>query len=158
MYFTADLCDEFAEKIRVADPIFKSYGAVQTFAGEIYTVKVHEDNALVRELLSRTVNAGVLVVDGGASLHCALVGDNLANLAVKNGWQGIVVYGCIRDCAAIAQIDIGIKALNTFPRKSIRKGHGEQNIPLSFAGVTFVPGHYLYADADGVLVAEQRLK
>jgi len=158
MYATADLCDEFHDKIRIADPIFKAYGAVATFAGEIHTVKVHEDNVLVKQELSKKVENGVLVVDGGASLRCALVGDNLANMAVENGWQGILVYGCIRDSEEISRINIGIKALNTHPLKSVKKGRGDVDVPVNFAGVSFFPGQYLYADADGVIVAEQKLK
>ncbi len=158
MYLTADLCDEFSSQIRIAEPIFKAYGALPGFAGEIHTVKVHEDNVLVKAELEKTVDGGVLVVDGGASLRCALVGDNLANMAVENGWAGIIVYGCIRDSAEISGINIGIKALNTHPLKSVKKGRGDVDVPVTFAGVTFFPGQYVYADSDGVIVAKQRLK
>lgn len=157
MYPTADLCDAFHAQIRIAEPIFKDYGAITAFCGEIHTVKVHEDNVLVKQKLSEKVDKGVLVVDGGASLRCALVGDNLANMALDNGWQGIVVYGCIRDAAEIARIKIGIKALNTHPLKSVKKGRGDVDVPVNFAGVTFFPKRYLYADVDGIIVADQAL-
>lgn len=156
-YQTADLCDEYTNVVKVADPIFRSFGGRQSYGGQINTVKVHEDNVLVKEALSTPGAGKVLVVDGGGSLRCALVGDLLAKLAVENGWEGIIVYGCIRDSAAIAQIQIGLKALNTHPLKSVKHGRGDKNVPVNFAGVTFVPGHYVYADADGVIVSEQLL-
>jgi regulator of ribonuclease activity A len=155
---TADLCDNYAELIKVVDPIFKSYGGHSRFAGLIETVKVYEDNVLVKNKLQQAGNGKVLVVDGGGSLRCALVGDLIAQMAADNGWAGIVVYGCIRDSAAIAEIPIGIKALNTHPLKSIKHGRGDLDLPVTFAGVTFVAGHYLYSDEDGIIVAEQDLK
>ena len=154
---TADLYDEFADRVEVATPMFADYGGVRIFNGPITTVKVHEDNSLVRAALERPGDGRVLVVDGGGSLRCALVGDLLAELARSNGWVGIVVYGCIRDAAVIAQIAVGVKALNTHPRKSVKKGVGEDQVPVTFAGVTFRPDAYLYADVDGILVTEQPL-
>lgn len=153
---TADLCDAHAESIKVVDPIFRSYGATR-FAGRIETVKVYEDNVLVKNKLQQPGNGKVLVVDGGGSLRCALVGDLIAKMAADNGWSGIVIYGCIRDSAAIAEIPIGIKALNTHPLKSIKHGRGDIDLPVTFAGVTFFVGHYLYSDEDGIIVAEQDL-
>lgn len=152
-FATADLCDQHEDKVKVAEPIFRSYGARVAFAGRIATVKIFEDNVLVRQALSEKGDGRVLVVDGGGSLRCALVGDQLAVLARDNGWQGIVVYGCIRDSAAIDELPLGIRALATHPLKSIKKGAGDRNIRVTFAGVTFVPGHYLYADADGLIVS-----
>jgi regulator of ribonuclease activity A len=156
-YQTADLCDEYTNLVKVADPIFRSFGGRQSYGGQINTVKVHEDNVLVKEALSTPGAGKVLVVDGGGSLRCALVGDLLAKLAVENGWEGIIVYGCIRDSAAIAQIQIGLKALNTHPLKSVKHGRGDKNVPVNFAGVTFYPNHYVCADADGIIVSEQLL-
>jgi len=155
--YTADLCDAHSELIKVVDPIFKSYGLKKLFSGEIVTVKVHEDNALVKNLLNTDGNNKVLVIDGGGSLRCALVGGNLAQIAADYGWQGIIVYGCIRDSEEISKIPIGIKALNTHPLKSIKHGRGDIDIPVTFAGVTFFPKHYLYADFDGVIVAPHQL-
>ncbi|MBL8528666.1 MAG: ribonuclease E activity regulator RraA [Burkholderiales bacterium] len=152
-FATADLCDHHDDKIRVAEPMFRCYGANLAFSGRIATVKVFEDNVLVRQALAEKGEGRVLVVDGGGSLRCALVGDMLAVLARDNGWSGIVVFGCIRDSAAINEIALGVRALATHPLKSIKKGAGDRNIPVTFAGVTFVPDQYLYADGDGVIVS-----
>ena len=154
---TADLSDEYTDITQVAQPIFQAYGLHNKFMGEIVTIKCHEDNSLVREVLSEKGEEKVLVVDGGGSLRCALVGDQIATLAVNNGWAGIIVYGCIRDSAAINQMPIGIRALNTLPLKSVKKGFGEKNLVVNFAGVRFEPRHYLYADEDGILVAPKDL-
>lgn len=156
-YQTADLCDKY-ENVKVAEPIFRSYGAKASFGGQIVTVKVHEDNVLVKDILSTPGQGKVLVVDGGGSLRCALVGDIIAQMAADNGWEGVVVYGCIRDSAVIAGVNIGIKALNTHPLKSVKQGRGDKSIPVTFAGVTFFPNNYLYADADGVIVSEKPLE
>lgn len=155
---TADLCDNYARVIQVAEPILQDYGKKLTFSGSITTVKVFEDNSLVRSVLEESGSGRVLVVDGGGSLRCALVGDQLAAMAAKNGWAGVVVYGCIRDSAAIAQINLGVKALNTHPLRSVKRGVGERDIPVKFAGILFRPGHFLYADEDGLVVAEDPLR
>lgn len=154
---TADLCDQYEANLQVAEPIFVDYGGVREFAGRVTTVRVYEDNVLVRAALEEPGTGRVLVVDGGGSRRCALVGDRLAELAHANGWAGIVVYGCIRDSRAIAQIGIGVKALHTHPRKSVKRGEGARDVPVTFAGVIFHPGHYLYADEDGIVVAERAL-
>lgn len=154
---TADLCDKHESNIKIVAPMFRIYGKNMSFFGKISTVKVHEDNVLVKTALSQSGSGKVLVVDGGGSLRCALLGDQLALLAAKNGWAGVVVNGCIRDSAAISQIAIGVRALDTHPLKSIKKGAGDSDIPVTFGGVTFTPGHYLYADADGLIVAETSL-
>jgi regulator of ribonuclease activity A len=97
-------------------------------------------------------------VDGGGSMRCALLGDQLATLAVKNGWAGVVVYGCIRDSEAISEMPIGVKALGTHPRKSEKGLHSAHaGKVLSFAGVTIKPGAWVYADADGIIVSETRI-
>ena len=156
-YPTADLYDEYSEAVRVVEPIFQSYGAKTIFGGPVVTLKLFEDNSLVRELLSEPGEDRVLVVDGAGSLRCALVGDKLARLAVENNWAGLVVYGCIRDSHEIASINIGIKALNTNPRKSVKRGVGERAVTLAFGGVTIEPGDFIYCDSDGVLVASEVL-
>ncbi len=156
-FSTADLSDKYSDVVRVAEPIFKSYGAKSSFGGQIETVKVFEDNVLVKEALSQPGHGKVLVIDGGGSLRCALVGDIIAKSAADNGWEGVIVYGCIRDSATIATISIGIKALNVHPLKSIKQGHGNKQIPVSFSGVTYHPGQYVYSDADGVMVSEKPL-
>src|SRR5437868_2128830 len=115
---TTDLCDEYSSKIKIAEPVcFKDYGGKKIFHGVIYTVKCFENNPLVRKALEQNGEGKVLVVDGGGSMRCALLGDMLANLGIKNKWNGVIVNGCIRDSAAIAQLDIGVKALNTHPLK-----------------------------------------
>ena len=154
---TADLCDEFESLVRVAEPLFRDYGGITAFRGQIVTVKVFEDNVLVREALEADGQGRVLVVDGGASTRCALVGDRLAQLAHDNGWAGIVLNGCIRDSAEIAGIPVGVKALHAVPKKSAKDGAGERGVPVRCAGITFAPGQYLYADADGIIVSEAEL-
>lgn len=154
---TADLCDEFAEAVQVAKPILHDFGGVRSFAGRIATVRVVDDNTSVRILLEQPGHGRVLVVDGGGSLRCALVGDQLARLGGANGWTGIVVNGCVRDSAELAQIPIGVKALAAMPRRSDKQGPGEHDVAVTFAGVTFLPDHFLYADEDGVLVAAEKL-
>jgi regulator of ribonuclease activity A len=121
------------------------------------TVKVFEDNSLVRSALEESGEGRILVVDGGGSMRCALLGDQLAELAEENDWAGVIVNGCIRDSAAIAEIPIGVKAIGVHPLKSVKRGVGERDIPVRFAGVTFLPGHYIYADEDGLLVSEKPL-
>lgn len=159
---TADLCDKHearvrAGEVRVLEPMLNAYGGRESFHGRIATLKLFEDNSLVRKALEAEGRGRVLVIDGGGSLRCALVGDQLAALGVKNGWAGIVVYGCIRDSRAIGEMDIGVLALDSHPLKSIKKNVGEADIPVSFGGVTFTPGDYLYADEDGLLVSPDPL-
>lgn len=155
---TADLCDEFDRKVDVAEPLFRDYGGNRSFFhGEIVTIKVFEDNSLVRSTLETAGKKRVLVVDGGASKRCALLGGNLAKLAYENNWIGIVVNGCIRDSIEIAEIPIAVKALTTAPRKSVKKGAGDCDVPVQFAGIEFRLGDYLYADQDGILVAKEQL-
>ena len=155
---TADLLDNHEAllndgTLRVAMPMFQSYGGRRSFHGRIATLKLYEDNSLVRKALEQPGNGRVLVVDGGGSLRCALVGDQLALLACNNDWRGIVVYGCIRDSRAIAEMNLGVFALATHPLKSVKKNVGDIDLKISFAGVAFVPGEYLYADEDGLLVS-----
>jgi regulator of ribonuclease activity A len=159
---TPDLCDQFeaelGKTVRVVAPMFQPYGGRAAFCGEIVTLKIFEDNTLVREIFGEDGKGKVLVIDGGGSLRCALVGDQLAILAHKNGWEGVVVYGCIRDSGDIAAIDIGVRALNTHPQKTVKKGIGERNLAVTFGGVTFNPGEFLYADEDGIVVGNKPLR
>ncbi len=133
------------------------YGANPAFCGQITTLKVFEDNVLVLTTLQEKVQNKVLVIDGGGSHRCALIDIDLAKLAVSNGWQGIVVYGCIRDSALIAQQPIGIRALHAHPLKSHKKDHGDRDLLVTFAGVNFKKDHFLYADLDGIIVSETML-
>jgi regulator of ribonuclease activity A len=157
-FATADLCDEHADHLAIVAPMFLVYGGRAAFCGQIRTLKVFEDNALVRQTLSTPGNGNVLVVDGGGSLRCALVGDQLALLAQQNNWSGVIVYGCVRDSVAMRAMDVGIRALHTYPLRSARKGIGDIDIPVTFAGVKFIPGHWLYADADGIVVSASELR
>ena len=157
IFQTADLCDKHDAVVRIVQPMFRSLGGKPAFSGRITTLKVFEDNTLVRATLETAGNGRVLVVDGGGSMRCALVGDQLGVLAVNNGWAGIVVYGCIRDSKAIGAMDVGVFALGTHPRKSVKKGVGDTDIVVTFGGVSFIPGEYLYADEDGVVVSTNAL-
>lgn len=149
---TADLFDAHPEALSCDTP-FRSFGRRRRFAGRIRTVKSYQDNVRLKELLGTRSDGEVLVVDGGGSLHCALIGDVIATLGMNSGWAGAIVYGAIRDSVAIDGLDFGIKALSTNPRKSAKRGDGEVDVPVSFGGVTFVPGHWLYSDEDGILVS-----
>lgn len=154
---TADLCDQFESELRICAPMFRSYGGRTSFGGPITTLKLFEDNGLVRKALEAPGNGRVLVVDGGGSMRRALVGDQIAALAVKNGWAGIVVYGCIRDSAAIGEMDLGVFALGTHPLKTVKRNEGQADLTVSFGGIDFVPGHHLYADGDGIIVSARAL-
>lgn len=154
---TADLYDQYGDQLQVVEPLLRHYGGKRIFAGRIATLKVHEDNKLVREMLEQGGTGQVLVVDGGGSLRTALVGGNIAKLAAENRWHGIIVYGCIRDAVEIVEIPIGVLAVATNPVKPKKNGFGERNIPVRFGGVTFRPGEYVYADEDGVVVASRQL-
>jgi regulator of ribonuclease activity A len=156
-FATSDLCDQFGAEVRVAEPVFRDFGGVERFAGPIATLRVFEDNALVHQALEMPGGGRVLVVDGGGSLRSALVGGNLAALAQENGWSGLVVYGCIRDTAEMGGTPVGVKALHTVPRRSAKAGAGERGVAVTFAGVTFTPGAWLYADRDGIVVADRKL-
>ncbi len=157
-YASTDLSDKYGAKVQVADPVFRDFGGQRDFHGPAKTLKVFEDNTLVRGLLEQPGDGRVLVIDGGGSLRCALVGDQLGELAVKNGWAGLLVYGCIRDSAVIATQAVGVKALATHPRKSVKKGIGEEDLTLSFCGLVVSPGCWVYADADGVVVSQEQLE
>jgi regulator of ribonuclease activity A len=154
---TADISDNHREKVKATDPIFKDFGARKNFWGEIVTLKIFEDNSFVRKMLAEDGTGKVLVIDGGGSMRCALLGDQLGELAVKNDWVGVVIFGCLRDSEALGTMPLGIKALGTHPFKTEKRNEGQENLSVSFAGVTFTPGEYIYCDADGILVSAQKL-
>ncbi|MBI2699971.1 MULTISPECIES: ribonuclease E activity regulator RraA [Mycobacterium] len=149
---TADLVDDIGAAVRSCDLQFRQFGARTQFAGPITTVRCFQDNALLKSILSGPGDGGVLVVDGGGSLHTALVGDLIAELARSNGWAGLIVHGAVRDAATLRGIDIGIKALGTNPRKSTKTGEGDRDVEIALGGVTFAPGEVAYSDDDGVVV------
>ena len=148
---TADLCDEHSDKLQICEPGFSDFGGRARFHGKISTIKCFEDNSLVREAVDEPGDGRVLVVDGGGSLRCAMLGDMLAAKAAANGWSGVIMNGLIRDSADIATMDLGVKALGTLPLKSVKKGIGERDVEVRFSGVRFVPGEFVYADEDGIV-------
>lgn len=154
-YATTDLSDAHPDTTQVLEPLLGHFGGVTVFHGRIRTVKCFEDNTLVRAALETPGEGAVLVVDGGASMRCALLGDNLASLARRNGWAGVIVYGCLRDSAEIGTIEVGAMAMATHPRKSVKRNEGQTDLAVTFGGVTFTPGHWLYADDDGVIVSPE---
>ena len=161
-FATADLCDAHEDQLaagtlRVLDPVFRLFGRAPCFGGEAVTLKLFEDNTLVRATLEEKGAGRVLVVDGGGSLRCALVGGNLAPLAEKNGWAGIVVYGCVRDTRELNECYIGIAALATHPQRSQKRGGGERDVAVRLPSSVVRPGECVYVDVDGVLFASASL-
>jgi len=154
---TPDLCDEYESELTVVQPLFSHFGARTAFYGEISTVRCFEDNSFVAEKVKSPGEGKVLVVDGEASMRCSLLGDQLAAAAIKNGWAGILINGCLRDVEIIAPMELGVIALASIPRKTVKAQQGEVDVPVNFAGAEFVPGHYLYADRTGILVAARAL-
>ena len=155
---TTDLCDANEDaladgSLRVMDPGLIALGARRAFAGRAVTLKVFEDNSLVADIVKTPGEGRVLVVDAGGSRRCAVFGGNLAAAAGRNGWSGVVVYGCARDAGEIDAVDLGVRALALHPRRSIKRGEGQRDLPVTFLGVTVRPGEWIYADADGVLVS-----
>ncbi|HEX7631037.1 MAG TPA: ribonuclease E activity regulator RraA [Lacunisphaera sp.] len=154
---TADLIDAYGDKLQSCDTQFRQFGGRRQFHGPLRTIQCREDNALIKQTLAQPGHGAVLVVDGGASLHTALMGDLIAASAVKNGWAGVVIYGAVRDTVALAKLDLGIKALGSNPRKSQKAGTGRIDAPVSFGGVTFTPGAWVYSDDDGLVVSAEKL-
>ncbi|AVB20869.1 MULTISPECIES: ribonuclease E activity regulator RraA [Pseudomonas syringae group] len=156
-YITPDLCDAYPEQVQVVEPMLSNFGGRDSFGGQIVTLKCFEDNSLVKEQVELDGKGKVLVVDGGGSLRCALLGDMLAEKAAKNGWEGLVIYGCVRDVDMLAQTDLGVQALASYPKRSEKRGVGQLDLPVTFGGVTFRPGEYLYADNNGVIISPSPL-
>jgi regulator of ribonuclease activity A len=151
---TCDLYDSLGARVRVLPPLFHDFGGRPRFGGMIATVRCFEDNSRVKEILATPGSGKVLVVDGGGSQRCALMGDLIAQSAVDNGWEGVVIYGCIRDRMALRELALGIKALAAIPRKSERRGEGQIQLPVEIAGVACRPGDRLVADEDGVIILD----
>jgi regulator of ribonuclease activity A len=153
----ADLVDSHGDSVRSCTVQFRQYGGRTRFFGPVRTIKTFEDNALIKQTLASPGLGAVLVVDGYASLRCALVGDIIGASAVENGWAGLVIFGVVRDSVALGGLNLGIKALGTNPCKSAKQGSGVLDVPVSFGGVQFHPGEWLYSDEDGILLSERRL-
>lgn len=157
-FVTCDLCDEHADSVSVVTGLhWRNFGGRKNFGGQVETVKCFEDNSRVKEHLATPGKGKVLVVDGGGSLRNALIGDMIAENAVENGWEGVIIYGACRDVDALLQLDLGVVTLGCVPIKSVRRGEGQLNIPVSFGGVIFQPGHWVYADNNGIIVAPAAL-
>lgn len=156
-YSVPDICDEYIAESAVLEPLFSDFGGKRKFCGEVVTVKCFEDNSLLRDLVRSEGHGKVIVVDGGGSMRRALLGDLLAADAARNGWQGIVINGCVRDVEILATIDLGVKALGCHPVKTDKRGEGQQDIPLGFAGAAIRPGDWLYADPNGIVVTPRQL-
>ena len=161
-FATCDLCDahknDLSGRFRVLAAVFKDFGGLQKFSGEVATVKCFEDNSLVKAAVETAGKGRVLVVDGGASLRRALVGGNIGAAAAKNGWAGVVVDGCVRDVAELAACDVGIRALAAMPLPTFKRNQGERDVPVQVQGVRVRPGDWLYADEDGIVVAAAALQ
>jgi regulator of ribonuclease activity A len=159
IFRTADLCDRYADtqRLQIVEPIFSNFGGAATFSGPITTLKVFEDNIALRRTLERKVDGRILVVDGGGSDRCALFGGNMTRLACENGWTGIIAYGCLRDTLEVNQLPIGIRALHPHPLRSHKRGGGQEDVLITFAGVNFRSDYFVYADEDGIVVSESPL-
>ncbi len=157
-FSTSDLCDRFHSEhhLQIAEPVFRHFGGKRQFKGVIHTLKTFEDDSMIEGLLN-SPQPGVLVIDGGGSHRSALVGKSLAQKAVDHGWSGLLIYGCVRDSAILETLPIGIMALHSHPMGAVRKGHGDPEQLITFSGINFRSGYYLYADADGIVVAEKSL-
>ena len=156
-FSTPDICDDYLVDLQVLEPIFSEYGASEQFSGEIVTIKCFEDNTLLKKTLGTDGTGKVMIVDGGGSLRRALLGDMLAAMAVDNGWQGVLINGCVRDVEIIKTIKLGVRALNCHPVRSDKRNEGQLNVPIAFAGANIMPGQYLYADENGILIANSKL-
>ena len=149
---TADLVDDIGSAVRSCDTQFRQFGARTQFAGRISTVRCFEDNALLKSVLSEPGDDRILVIDGAASVHTALVGDIIAELGCSNGWAGLIINGAVRDAVTLRSLDIGIKALGTNPRKSAKTGLGDRDVVVGIGGVEFIPGDLAFSDDDGIVV------
>jgi regulator of ribonuclease activity A len=154
---TADLCDEFSTELQVVEPIFRHFGGLRRFAGPAATIKCFEDNSRVKEAVGEPGRGRVMVVDGGGSKRCALLGDLLAKQATDNGWSGVLIYGCVRDSVEIAGFALGVVALASVPLKSERKNEGQRETVVHVPGARVSPGDWVYADEDGIVIARREL-
>lgn len=154
---TSDLCDQFADSIDVLEPIFVNFAGTTSFSGEVVTVKCFENNELIKTLLSSNGEGKVLVVDGGGSTRRALIDVELAELAVENAWEGMIVYGSVRHVSDLEELDVGIQAIASIPVAADSEGYGESEVPVNFAGVSFFDGDYIYADSTGIILSAEEL-
>ena len=156
-FTTADLYDEHAEKVQSCSTPFRQFGGRRTFSGRIRTIQCRDDNALIKRAFETPSAGEVMVVDGGGSLNSTLLGDIMAEKGRRSGWNGVIIFGAVRDVMLLANIDFGVKAIGTNPKKSLKLGTGLVDVPVSFGGTTFAPGDWLYSDEDGILLSDERL-
>ncbi|MGF1758147.1 ribonuclease E activity regulator RraA [Photobacterium sagamiensis] len=156
-YNTSELCDIYLEQVDVVEPMFSSYGGRSSFGGQVTTVKCFEDNALIRSVLEGSGIGRILLIDGGGSLRRALIDADIAQLAADNGWEGLIVYGCVRNVDDLDELDLGIQALASIPVGADQQGVGEADVAVNFGGVTFLPEDHLYADNTGVILSPEPL-
>ena len=154
---TSELCDLYAEQVDVVEPIFSSFGGISNFYGKVTTVKCFESNGLIAEVLEENGEGRVLVIDGGGAVRRGLIDAELAQLAVDNGWEGIIVYGAVRQIQQLENLDIGIHALAPIPVSADESTAGESDVPVNFGGVTFFPEDYIYADLTGIILSQEPL-
>lgn len=154
---TSELCELYADQVDVVEPIFSSFGGVNTFYGKVTTIKCFENNGLIAEVLEENGKGRVLVVDGGGAVRRGLIDAELAQLAADNGWEGIIVYGAVRQIQQLENINLGIHALAPIPVSADENNIGESDIPVNFGGVTFFPEDYIYADLTGIILSQEPL-
>jgi regulator of ribonuclease activity A len=154
---TADLCDDHADELQICETVFESYGASASFSGPVSTIRCFEDNSRVKEAVESAGDGRVLVVDGGGSRRRALLGDKLGAAALRNGWAGVIINGCVRDSRELNTMSLGIRALGAMPLRSEKRGKGERDVAVRFGGVAFHPGDYVYVDEDGIVVSRAPL-
>ncbi|GAA5194654.1 ribonuclease E activity regulator RraA [Ferrimonas gelatinilytica] len=156
-YNTSELCDLYGDQIDVVEPLFSNFGGLAAFSGPLRTVKCFEDNSAIAEVLEEQGEGRILLVDGGGSLRRALLDAPLAELAVKRGWQGLVIYGAVRDVEQLEEMELGIMAMAPIPVGAVQQGEGQIDVPVNFGGVTFLPEDHLYVDATGIILADEPL-
>ncbi|WP_445395622.1 ribonuclease E activity regulator RraA [Zobellella sp. An-6] len=156
-YNTSELCDTYMDMVDVVEPMFSSFGGRSSFGGTVSTIKCFEANGLIMEAVKASGVGRVLLIDGGGSLRRALIDAEIAEIAAENGWEGIVCYGCVREVDALEELDIGIQALASIPVGADDSDIGEQDVPVNFGGVTFLPEDHLYADTTGIILSPEPL-
>lgn len=156
-YNTSALCDIYQDQVDVVEPMFSNFGGLTSFSGQLTTVKCFEDNGIIRSILQEDGTGRVLLIDGGGSLRRALIDAEIAALAEENDWEGLVVYGCVREIDDLEEMEIGIQAIAAIPVGATQNNIGEVDVPVNFGGVTFLPEDYLYADNTGVIISQEPL-
>ncbi|MGF1720005.1 putative 4-hydroxy-4-methyl-2-oxoglutarate aldolase [Vibrio kyushuensis] len=154
---TPDICDQFEDKVTLIEQPLQNFGLKDAFYGQIETVRCYHDNSKVRDVLSTNGKGKVLVVDGSHSCKRALMGDQVAIMAIENDWEGVIIFGAVRDVAVLSQMELGIKAIGACPLKTEKRGAGQVSVPLSIQGQMILPSDYIYADWNGVLTSKEKL-